>query len=202
MSPESRPEQGASERSLDGDLLELADDSADVWQAAGARLKARGAAAVPILERGLGDDRLGSVAHWRMLLVLRELRLEETVPLIRAALRRALSRRDSTVIQGAMEALAVFETPEALGELLALLEHDEPDVVKHAAALAGQIGGARAAEALLRLLQSEVASIRYSAASALAGLEDSGVRAALQRQLRVETDPDVREVLRRALSHD
>src|SRR4051812_31357419 len=105
---------GSRNQPPDSDLSELGNDSPGIWESAAARLAERGAAALPVLERGLNDDRLGSVTHWRMLLVLRELAREESIPLIRTALRRALTRRDSTVIHGAMEALAAFRAPEAV----------------------------------------------------------------------------------------
>jgi HEAT repeat protein len=193
---------GSTNESLDHDLLELANDSPGIWEAAGARLMEKGAAALPILKRGLNDDRLGSVAHWRMLLVLRKLAREESIPLIRTVLRRALTRRDSSVINGAMEALAAFRTPEAVDELVALLDHADPDLVKHAAVLAGLAGGLRAAEPLLRLLRSQEASIRYAAARGLVQVDDPGVRTALELHLQNETDPEVRDLLLRSPGHE
>lgn len=185
--------------SPDPELLELASDAPGAWQEAAARVRARGLDALPLLERGLKDDRLGSTAHWRILLVLRELALKESLAVVRTALQRALVRGDWAVTTGAMETLAALRTPEAVDELLPLLAHPDLDVAKYAAVLAGKTGDRRAGEPLLHLLQSPSASLRYAAASGLAELADPTLRAALERHLAGEQDPEVRERLLHAL---
>lgn len=189
----------AADEPPDPELLELASDAPGAWQEAAARLCERGVDALPLLERGLHDDRLGSTAHWRILLVLSELGREESLAMVRAALRRALARGDWAVITGAMEALAALRSPEAVDELLPLLAHDDPDVAKYAAVLAGKTGNRRAAEPLLRLLQSTNVSLRYAAATGLAELADPTTRAALERHLAGEQDAEVRQRLLEAL---
>mgnify|MGYP003693608701 CR=1 FL=1 len=69
----------------------------------------RSAAAAPGSAAGLDDARLGGVGHWRILLVLRELKLTSTLPAILKAFRAALARDNPIVLPGALEALAVFD---------------------------------------------------------------------------------------------
>jgi HEAT repeat protein len=176
-------------------LVDLASDAADLYEASRAWFLEQGAAAVPLLVRGLQDDRLGSVGHWRILLVLRELRRDEALPAIRAAFRRALDRRDPIVLPGAMEALARFSTPETAAELIALLGDPDADLVKHAAALLGLMGDPAAVGPLARLLEGENASIRFAAARALVQLNLPDARAALERHLPKEPDAEVRAVI-------
>src|SRR5262245_22715633 len=115
-------------------LIRLASDDAGIYQDAWRWFLAQGAASAPDLVRGLDDPRLGSVCHWRILLVLRELALPSTLPAIVTAFRTALATGNAIVLPGAMEALAVFQSEEAESALISALASPDPDVVNHAAA--------------------------------------------------------------------
>jgi HEAT repeat protein len=182
----------------DRQLLALASDAPGVWEEAAAAILALGTASLPLLERGLEDPRLGSVAHWRILLLLRQLGRAESVPAIRRALGRALEERDSSVTFGAMEALGAFHAPEAVGELVALLAHPDPDIVRRAAVLAGETRSPGALAPLVRLLDGGEPSIRYAATHGLIGLGSPEARAVLARHLARETDDEVRALIRSA----
>jgi hypothetical protein len=105
----------------------LASDAQSSRDAARSWFLEQGALAIPLLEEGLADERLGLMAHRQIL------------PVIRAALHRALDRDDPIVRSGAMEALAAFDTPESFGELVALLDHPNADVAKLAVILVDHV---------------------------------------------------------------
>jgi len=117
----------------------LASDAQSSRDAARRWFLEQGAQAIPLLEEGLSDDRLGLMAHRQILLILGALGREQTLPVIRAALHRALDRDDPIVRSGAMEALAAFDTPESFGELVALLDHPNADVAKLAVILVDHV---------------------------------------------------------------
>ncbi|CAN7510880.1 HEAT repeat domain-containing protein [Variovorax sp. LjRoot84] len=177
-------------------LMDLASDAWAIHDAARRSFIAQGAQGIPLLLDGLEDERLGLMAHRRILLILGELGVEQTIPVIRAALHRSLRRDDPIVRSGAMEALAAFRTPEAVGELVALLDHPNPDVVKHAAMLAGHTRAPAVLAPLRQLLASDDASRRHAAAVGLIRMDDAAARAALSEHLARETDDEVRTLIR------
>jgi HEAT repeat protein len=172
-------------------LVDLASDVPVIYDMARSWFLQQGPEITGALVKGLEDDRLGSVGHWRILLLLAAFAQLETLPAILKALRRG----DPIVQPGAMEALAAIRTTEAIDALITLLQEDNPDVVRHAAILLGNTGGVSAVEPLLHLLDSDNPSVRYSAAKALIQLDGPPVRVALQRHLENETDLEVRELI-------
>lgn len=179
-------------------LIRLASDNLEIYKSAYSWFVQQGPEITTALVHGLDDELLGSVCHWRILLLLSHFAKEETLPAILETLRLALDRRDYIVIPRAMEALVVFRAPEATNALIRLLQHNDSDIAKHAAALLGKTGDLNAIEPLLRLLGSDDPSIRYSAARGLTQFDDSSVRAALKRHLESETDVEVRELIESA----
>jgi HEAT repeat protein len=172
-------------------LERLAADDDGIYQDARRWFLAQGAAAVPALAEGLDDARLGSVAHWRMLLVLRELGLPEALPAILKAFRTALARGNPIVLPGALEALAVFDDEDAWAALRSALDSDDPDNVNHAAALLANKGGRRAEDAIARLLSHPGTRFRQSAVSALLKMETDSARQILRQHRQREKDPEV-----------
>lgn len=125
-----------TQRSLpDPQLIALASDAQAARDAARRWFLAEGDRGIALLVNGLEDERLGLMAHRHILLILGELGRKESLPVIRAALHHALDCDDPIVRSGAMEALSAFDTPEALGELLALLDHPNADVANLAVIL-------------------------------------------------------------------
>jgi HEAT repeat protein len=124
---------------LDPQLMALASDARIARDAAARWFLAQGEQGIALLLRGLQEDRLGLMAHRRILLILGELGREETIPVIREALHRALQRDDPIVRSGAMEALAAFYAPEAVRELEALLDHPNGDVARLATILVDHV---------------------------------------------------------------
>jgi HEAT repeat protein len=176
--------------------MRLASDHGPIYDDARRWFLERGAGAVPILVEGLEDPRLGSVAHWRILLLLRELRVSSTLPAVVKAFRKAVADGDVIVLPGAMEALAAFEEEEALSELISVLESGNADWINHAAALLGHKGGRRAEEALAALLASEHAWARRSAARGLLIVKTNFGRDLLRQHRKTEQDPGVLELLK------
>src|ERR1044071_4711467 len=125
-------------------LIRLASDNTSIYQDAWRWFLDQGPSIAPVLIAGLDDSDLGSVCHWRILLILREFAVPSTLPAVLKSFRRALERKDVIVLPGAIEALAVFKTEEALSALISVLQSGEIDDVKHAAALLGDVGGDRA----------------------------------------------------------
>jgi HEAT repeat protein len=177
-------------------LVDLACDAPELSQAARRAFVVQGEAAIPTLLAGLEDQGLGGVGHWRVLRLLGELRIESALPAVRTALHRAAARNDPVVLPAAMEALAAFATPEAVGELVALLGFHDPHVVKRAAILLGETESPEALAPLAGLLTHGDPGVRYCAAGALLRLRDPRARAALAAHLERETDRDVRELIR------
>jgi hypothetical protein len=122
-------------------LVRLASDAAPIYQDAMRWFEDQGAAAAPLLVQGLQRKELGSTAHWRILLLLRELRLANTLPAILESFHAALLERNPVVLPGAMEALAVFDSDEARAALNTVLASGDPDFVRHAKALLGVKAG-------------------------------------------------------------
>jgi HEAT repeat protein len=172
-------------------LIRLASDNESIYQDAWQWFVSQGPLALSTLEQGLEDDGLGSVGHWRILLVLRQLALPSTLPAILKSFRLAQQRRDPIVLPGALEALAVIHTPEAFAALVSVLQSGTTDNVKHAAALFGQMGGVAAETALSGLLSHEQATVRKSAVEALLKINTATARQALTAHRRRETDPDI-----------
>ena len=183
----------------DPQLMALASDARASHDAARLSFLAQGARGVPLLLKGLEDERLGLMAHGRILRILGALGRQDTIAPIRAALRRALDRDDPIVRAGAMEALACFRTSEAVGELIALLDHPNKDVARRAAVLAGQTRAPAVLVPLHRLLESDDASLRHAAAVGLIGMDDAAARAALGGHLAQETDDALRTLIRAAI---
>jgi HEAT repeat protein len=178
--------------------MALASDAWAAHDAARRSFLAQGVQGIPLLLGGLEDERLGLMAHRRILQILGELGREETIPAVRVALHRSLGRDDPIVRAGAMEALAAFRAPEAVGELIALLDHPNPDVVKHAAMLAGHTRAPAVLAPLRRLLASDDASRRHAAAVGLIRMDDAAARAALGEHLVRETSDEIRTLIRAA----
>ncbi len=176
-------------------LVDLASDAPGIYEAAEAWFLQRGPAVVPALVSGLENHYLGSVCHWRILLLLGEFAEEKTLPTILKALDRALRDGDPIVLPGAMEALAVFHTREAVHALISLLHEDDADVIRHAAGLLGDMGDEIAIKPLLELLETDDASVRYSATRALIQFERPSARTALEKHLENEADLEIRELL-------
>jgi HEAT repeat protein len=182
---------------VDDQLFRLASDDARIYDDARRWFLAQDAAAAPALIAGLDDARIGSVGHWRILLVLRELKLPSTLPAILAAFRTALGRRNPIVLPGALEALAVFDDAEAWSALGSALDSEDPDVVNHAAALLVGKGGKRAEDAIARLIDRADPKLRQSAVNALLKIDSDTARRTLARLRERERDPSVIALLRR-----
>jgi HEAT repeat protein len=172
-------------------LFRLASDNTSIYQSARQWFWDQGPSIAPVLVAGLDDAKLGSICHWRILLLLREFALPSTLPAVLKAFRRALERGDVIVLPGAIEALAVFKTDEALEALISVLERGEIDDVKHAAVLLADWGGDRATQALIALLDHQDAGVRKSAVKALLKVNTTPAREALERHRARETDADV-----------
>jgi len=178
-------------------LIRLASDDARIYQDAQRWFLSRGEAIAPALMKGLDDPRLGSVGHWRMLLLLRELALPSTLPAILKAFRAALQQNNPIVLPGAMEALAVFDADEALSALISVLDSADPDSVNHAAALLGKKGAPRAEAALTRLLGHRDPKYRQSAVRGLLEMQTDSAREKLREHRKQEQDAGVLKLLER-----
>jgi HEAT repeat protein len=173
-------------------LFRLASDHTGIYQDARQWFFDQGPSIVPVLIDGLDKSELGSVAHWRILLLLGEFALPSTLPAILKAFRQALETKNFIVLPGAMEALAVFKNnDEALAAVISVLQSGELDDVKHAAALLGDWGSDRAAEALIDLLDHPDAGVRKSAVKALLKIDTPKAKEALKQHRDREQDPDV-----------
>lgn len=181
----------------DDQLLRLASDDARIYQDAWRWFLAQGASAAPALVEGLDDARLGGVGHWRILLVLRELKLPSTLPAIVKAFRASFARNNPIVLPGAMEALAVFDGEEAWSALESALGSTDADVVNHAAALLAGKGGRRAEDAIAGLLKSPQTRWRQSGVSALLQIDTDSAREVLRRHRQREQDEAVLALLRK-----
>src|SRR5258708_13131510 len=103
-------------------LIRLASDYLPAYEDARRWFLAQGPSIVPVLTGGLEDDQLGFVAHWRILLLLREFALPATMPAILKSFHNALESRNPIVLPGAMEALPAIHTPEPAAALVSVLE--------------------------------------------------------------------------------
>src|SRR5262245_2060340 len=195
------PDDSANQM-MNQQLINLASDRLELYQQAYSWFVQRGPETTSVLAQALDDVSLGSVCHWRILLLLRHFAKEETLPAILKALHRALSPYDPIVLPGAMQALAALRAPEATNALIALLQESNADIVKQAAALLGQTGDLNVVKPLLQLLGHRNPSIRYSAVRGLTQLDDPSVRAALKRHLESETDAEVRNLIEGAEKGD
>ncbi len=185
----------AKNQLIERQLIDLASDVPGIYEAARAWFIQQEPGIVPALVQALDNDRLGSVCHWRILLLLRYFAQEETLPALLKVLHRSLQRRDYIVLPGAMEAIAVFHKPEAVNALIALLKERDSDIVKHAATLLGQTGDMNASKALIDLLTSSDSFIRYCAAKALIQLGGPSNIVVLKQHLTHETDAEVRNLI-------
>lgn len=176
-------------------LLHLASDNHDMYRNSYAWFVEQGPRITEVLKQGLDDELLGSVCHWRILLLLAYFAQEDTLPAVLKAFRRAVDRHDPIVLPGAMQALAAFHNPEATKALVSLLNDSSTDIVKQAAALVGRQGDLKALGPLLGLLDSEDSTIRFSVVRGLTQMDASEVRAALRHHLERETNQEVRELI-------
>lgn len=178
-------------------LSRLASDRPPVHQAAWRWFLSQGPAAAPALAAGLEDEALGSIAHWRILLILRDLREPSALPAIVRAFRAAVARGDVVVLPGALEALAGFDDEDAWAALISALDLGDPDAVSHAAVLLAHKGGARAEQAISKLLARPEMRWRQAAVAALSRIDSESAREILARHRAIETDPDVLKVFGR-----
>jgi HEAT repeat protein len=176
-------------------LVNLASDVPDIYEAARNWFIRQGPEVTTALIQGLDDDRLGSICHWRILLLLRYFAKEETLAAILKVLQRSLQQRNFTVLSGAMEASAVFHNAEVTRALIELLQDKDPDIVKHAASLLGQNGDRNASKPLIDLLSNADPFVRYSAAKALIQLDGPTAHTALVRHLEHEMDSEIQELI-------
>lgn len=178
-------------------LDRLATDEPMIYQDAWRWFVEQGPAVAPTLVDGLSQPALGGVCHWRILLVLRELRLPSTLPAILTAFDAALAADNPIVLPGALEALAVFDDEAAWAALIRALGADDTDTVNHAAALLAHKGGRRAEEAIATLLRRPERAARQSAVAALSRIDSDHARDILARHRAQERDPDVLKLFRR-----
>ncbi|MEW6732878.1 MAG: hypothetical protein AB1489_16250, partial [Acidobacteriota bacterium] len=155
---------------VESQLIDLASDRPELYQAAYTWFTQQGPAITSALVQGLDNEYLGSVGHWRILLLLQHFAQKETLPAILKTLQRALSRRNNVVIPAAMEAITVFHTPVVTNTLIDLLQDNDLDIVKQAAVLLGKTDDLNAIEPLLNLLGSNDPTIRYRAVRGLSQL--------------------------------
>ncbi|MFL5589415.1 MAG: HEAT repeat domain-containing protein [Ktedonobacteraceae bacterium] len=188
----------AKNQLIERQLIDLASDAPGIYETARAWFVEQGPGIVPALVQALDNDRLGSVCHWRILLLLRYFAQEETLPALLRVLHRSLQERDYIVLPGAMEAIAVFHDAEAVNALIALLQESDSDIVKHAAILLGQNGDMNASKPLIDLLSSTDPFVRYSAAKALIKLGGSSNLAILKQHLDHEKNNEVRSLISEA----
>jgi HEAT repeat protein len=172
-------------------LFRLASDNPNISEDARNWFVVRGASIAQVLVTGLEDSSLGSVCHWRILLILRELGLASTLPAILKAFTLALERKDAIVLPGALEALAVFHTDQAVSALALVLQEGMVDDVKHAAALLGNMGDSRAVAPLAALLKHQDSEIRGAAVRSLLKFDTLPASQALESHRQHEKDPGV-----------
>lgn len=116
-------------------LFRLASDDARMYEDARRWFLEQDPSIASALVEGLDDASLGSVGQWRILLLLRELALPSTLPAILKAFRSALAAENWIVLPGAMEALAIFDSEDAIAALQEAANSGDPDTANHAAAL-------------------------------------------------------------------
>jgi hypothetical protein len=178
-------------------FVRLADHTPAIYQDAWRWFLGQGAAGAPDLVEGLDEPRFGGVCHWRILLVLRDLRVPSTLPAILRAYRTAVANDNVIVLPGALEALAAFDDAEAWAALTSALDLRDPDAVSHAAVLLAHKGGRRAEQAIAPLLARPDMRSRQSGVAALLRIDSETARATLARHRARETDPDVLKLFER-----
>ena len=176
-------------------LFRLASDNSGIYQDAWRWLLDQGASIAPDLVAALGNEALGSVAHWRILLILREFAVPSTFPAIREALRRAIEHRNPIVIPGAIEAVAVFPEADAVPALEFVVRNGQIDDVQHAAMMLGKLGGSGAVALLGELLNHPQAPARKSAVLALLTVNTSAARDLLKAHRDKEEDAEIRALI-------
>jgi HEAT repeat protein len=176
--------------SLEYQLFRLASDNQSIYEAGRQWFLDQGQDIAPVLADALDNPRLGSIAHWRILLLLREFALPSTLPAVLKAFRSALERDDVIVLPGAMEALAAFKNDEALEALISVFQTGTAHQMTHAAALLANWENDRATEALISLLDHEDAFVRKSALKALQKINTPLAQEAVERYRLRETDPN------------
>jgi HEAT repeat protein len=181
--------------SAEEQVARLASDNEFIYKDAWRWFLAQGPAASQVLIQGLADSSLGSVCHWRILLVLRELALPSSLPAILRSFRLALAQNDAIVLPGAMEALAAFHTEEVIDALASVVKGGEIDDVKHAVALLGKMGGSYAVKSLAAFLDHRQAEVRKGVVRALLSANTASAREALDRHRSRENDPAVLAVM-------
>jgi HEAT repeat protein len=189
-------EMSDTDTTLERRLIDLACDQAGLFERAQEWFIEQGPEIIPVLVQGLENDDLGSVGHWRILLLLRHFGREEALPAVLAATWSAVRRKDPIVLPGAMEALAAIATPAAIEALVQLLKTPDAHVVKHAAALLGNMRAAAAVDALIALLDHTDADVRLGAAEALLQIGARSGGDALRAHLQRETDARIRRLLK------
>ncbi|OEU63262.1 MAG: hypothetical protein BA867_07760 [Desulfobacterales bacterium S5133MH16] len=175
-------------------LIDLASDNEMIYESASNWFIKQGPEITDVLIEGLENDMLGSICHWRILLLLRYFAKIETLPAILKQLRLALQEKNSTVLSGAMEALAVFHSPEAINALIALLQEPDQEIIQHAAVLLGQTRESSATEPLIGLLKNDNLNIRYSAVKGLLLMDTAPIHTALKQHMQSENDTEIREL--------
>jgi hypothetical protein len=180
----------------DEQLIRLASDDPRIYDDARRWFLSQGPSVAPALVKGLYDKGLGDVGHWRILLLLREFALPSTLPAVLKAFRAALADKNWIVLPGAMEALAVFDSEDALSALISALDSTDPDTVNHAAALLGNKRSKRAEDALATLLNHEDAAFRQSGARGLLKINTESALNILRQHLGKEKDPGVLKLLK------
>ena len=171
-------------------LINLASDRPEIYKSANSWFIKQGSKITPILVEGLSNDRLGSICHWRILILLQYFAKEETLPAIIKILHIAIKQHNSITIHGAMEALSVFCAPSATKTLIRALHEANLDIVKQAAVLLGRKGDLSAIEPLLNLLKSSDPSLRFSAIRGLIQLDSPIASNYLIQHLQTETDSE------------
>lgn len=111
--------------------------------------------------------------------------LNESAPVRRQALRRALRHRDRRVRREAVEALR-YEGPEAAPDLIFALRDADPWVRVAAAGALGELRVSEAVPELIKALQDQEWPVRADAALALGRIRDPQAIPALAARLRDE----------------
>ena len=180
---------------IERQIFDLASDIPVLNEQARQWFLSQGPDIVDILMNALEDRRLGSVGHWRILLLLRSSPQARILP----AVLKVLGNDDTITRPAAMEVLAAIKTPPAVDALIELLGHANTDVVKYASVLLGHTGDKRSISPLVSLLNSPDPSIRYGAISGLIGLKRSEIRSILVEHLKKEINLENQRLIETAL---
>lgn len=177
-------------------LFRLASDSSAIYQDAWRWFVDQGPSIAPDLAAGLANHALGSVAHWRILLILCQFAVPSTFLAIREMLRQAIENKNPIVIPGAIEAVAAFPEADAVPALEFVLRNGEIDDVQHAATMLGNFGSSRAVALLGECLNHPETSVRKSAVRALLAANTSAALEFLRAHRDNEPDPEVRALIK------